>query len=122
MRPCPVQQSVILDQVLVDAVKGLEKLAKYAKKQPLLRQKLRGPHSAVQARLQQHDQGLTDGELSAVFETLNKLLRSPVLDHLLSQASTAPTSLALQTMAQNLVLLLGNLMKKLPSAWLSGLH
>ena len=96
----------------------LEKLSRYAKKQPLLRQKLRGPHSAVQARLLQHDQGLTDGELSAVFETLNKLLGSPVLDHLLSQASTTAASLALETMAQNLVLLLG----KLPSAWLSGLH
>ena len=104
--------------MLVDAVEGLEKLAKYAKKQPLLRQKLRAPHSVVQARLEQHEQVLAGGEFPRVLETLDELILSPTLGNLLSQASTTAASLALETMAQNLVLLLG----KLPSAWLSGLH
>ena len=94
----------------MDATAELEKLSKYAKKQPLLRKKLQGPHSIVQLRVgheMAQGQGIGLGEVPAVLETLDKLILSPTLGYLLSQASTTPASLGLLSMALHLVLLLG---------------
>ena len=100
-----------LDGALVDAVTELEKLSRYAKKQPLLRQKLQGPYSAVALRLEHavaQGEGLGAGEITIALETLDKLL-SPLdqaLGLLAAQPSTTPAALALLSMAQHLVLLL----------------
>ena len=101
-----------LDGALVDAVTELEKLSKYAKKQPLLRQKLQGPCSAVALRLEHavaQGEGLGAGEIPVALETLDKLLSPPdqALGLLAAQPSTTPVALALFSMAQHLVLLLG---------------
>ena len=90
----------------------LEKLSKYAKKQPLLRQTLQGPHSAIMIRVERavtQEHGLGVGEVTAVLETLDKLLSPPnqALVQLTSQTSTTPSALGLLSVAQHLTLLIG---------------
>ena len=108
------EQSVILDGTLVDAAKQLEELSKYAKKQPLFRQKLQASHSIVQLRVEHamaEKQGLTYGEVGFVLEALDRLLLSKQgLGQLISQSKPTSAALALLSMAQHLVLLLGNYM------------
>ena len=92
------------------ALVDVEKLSKYVKKQPLLRQKLRAPHSAVLQRLEHaaaHEQGLDAGEVSAVLAAVNKILLSQAPGQLSSRPGTTPGALALLSIGQHLVLLLG---------------
>ena len=117
-----------LDATLTEAVAELAQLSKYTKKLPRLRQRIRGPHSLVMARIghaMANEQGLTILELPAVLETLDKLIsphNQALLSQLTAQPSTTPAALALFSMAQHLVLLLGASRLPFPaSGWIPSL-